>query len=419
MKKDDLAPRLGRFKNYRTATRHFRWPELSRLNIAAAVLRRPDDARTALIEVKSAGENIYTFGALDFYSDKFANALAAVGLKSKDAVAVMLPQCAALAVAHLGALKMGCAVAPMAEDSSAPDLERAINNSQAKAIVISPRSRERMDSISNATLEAVFVAAELDESTEDKNFWREIYGASSDFAMAETPVDAPAFIFHEDDQAGVVHGHSLLMGSLPAFEMVNDFDLADDAVFYTPLKWSSAQSLFGFLYPAWFYGLAVVACETTSALVVAERYRVTNVMASSDCLFETEKRPDLKLRSIYSVNETLPRRAKEIAAATASAYGAREAPMIMASCDRWFAAPAGSRGRAAPGHQIEVIDESGQTAPPGESGSLALRRPDPSLFLSRCGDHIGEDAGEWLAIARGFRDKDGSLWLAPGGDNYE
>ncbi len=415
MKTDDLAPRLGRFKSYATATRHFRWPVSDRFNIAEAVLRRHDDARTALIEVRPAGENTYTFHAMDFFSDKFAGALAALGLKPEDAVAVMLPQCAALAVAHLGALKLGCAVAPLAEDLSARDFEYAISDSQTKAIVLSPRSRARMDSISNLkSLEAVFVAAELDEYVTDRNFWREVYAASSDFAMAETQIDTPAFIFYKADKAGVVHGHSLLMGSLPAFEMVNNFDLSDDAIFHTPLKWSSAQSLFGFLYPAWFYGLPVVACESGNALAVAERYRVTNLMISSADLEDTEKRYDLRLRSIYSINEALPHRAKEIGAAIASAHGAQEAPMIMASCDRWFAAPADSLGRAAPGHLIEVIDESGRSLPPNKMGRVALRRPDPSLFLRRCGNHVAaQDADEWFPLARGFEDEDGSFWLAP------
>ncbi|MEW6212686.1 MAG: hypothetical protein AB1631_30455, partial [Acidobacteriota bacterium] len=84
MKTDHLAPRLSRFKSYQTATRYFRWPSLDRFNLAAAVLRRNDQSRTALIEVRKSGENTYTFGAMDFFSDKFANALHRAGLKRGD-----------------------------------------------------------------------------------------------------------------------------------------------------------------------------------------------------------------------------------------------------------------------------------------------------------------------------------------------
>jgi acetyl-CoA synthetase len=393
--------------------RYFRWPSLDHFNVAEAILHRNDDSRVALIEAREAGENIYTFGAMDFFSDKFANALAAVGVKQTGAVAVMLPQSAALAVAHLGVLKMGCAVVPLAEDLSASSLEHAISDSRAKAIVISRDSRARLDSISNLkSLEAIFVAGELDEDLADRHFWREVYAASSDFAIMETRVDMPAFIFYKDDKAGFVYGHSLLMGSLPAFEMINDFDL-DDAFFYTPLKWAGAETLFGFLYPAWFYGLPVVARESGDMLAVAERYRVTNLMVSSTDLEESQKRYDLCIRNIYSINEVLPGWAKKIDATFASAYGSEEAPMIMATCERWFSAPVDSRGRAAPGHRIEVIDESGRMLPPGKSGQIVLRKPDPSMFLRRCGEPLADDASEWFPVARGFKDEDGSLWLAP------
>ncbi|MEW6213550.1 MAG: AMP-binding protein, partial [Acidobacteriota bacterium] len=331
------------------------------------------------------------------------------GLKRGDVIAVMLPQCAALVVAHLGALKLGCAVVPLAEDSSAREVEHAISDSRAKAIVLSTESCAGMDSISNLKLlEAIFVAGELDEDLPERNFWREVYAASSDFTIAETRGETPAFIFSEDD-AGFIHGHSLLIGSLPAFEMINDFDLADDAVFYTRLNWSSAESLFGLLYPAWFYGLAVVACQQDSAMAAAERYRVTNLLVSSS-EEDMEKPRGLRLRSIYSINESLPRWAKAMGASAASAYGVRGAPMIAASCERWFSTPAGSRGRAAVGHRVEVIDESGRPLQPGKPGRIVVRRPDPSLFLSRCGDT--KSADEWHTLARGLRGEDGSLWFA-------
>src|SRR5207249_439648 len=106
---NDPTPHLERFESYQEACREFRWVIPERFNIASAICRRHADAitRIALQEVKEAGINTYTFGGLDFLSDKFAMALSLSGINQGDSVAVMLPQTAALAVAHLGVLKTG------------------------------------------------------------------------------------------------------------------------------------------------------------------------------------------------------------------------------------------------------------------------------------------------------------------------
>jgi hypothetical protein len=124
---------------------------------------------------------------------------------------------------------------------------------------------------------------------------------------------------------------------------------------------------------------------------------------------DARKRRDLHLRSVYSINQSPPRWAKECGASSASALCVRGAPMVLASCERWPSTL--SCGRAAPGHRVEVIDESGRILPPGKAGFIAVRRPDPSLFLSRCGEAGGAD--EWFRLAGGLKGEDGSLQIAP------
>src|ERR1700686_356465 len=127
----DPTPHLERFESYEQARREFRWKIPQRFNIAAAICRRLADAptRIALNEVKTAGINTYTFGGLDFLSDKFATALAESGIEPGDSVATMLPQSAALAVALFGALKTGALVVPLPMSSDSVLLEHALADS--------------------------------------------------------------------------------------------------------------------------------------------------------------------------------------------------------------------------------------------------------------------------------------------------
>src|SRR5205809_3750369 len=108
-----------------------------RFNLAEAVCRRHVDGvtRVALLDAKPLAANCYTFGGLDYLSDKFASTLRDCGITAGDAVAVSLEQSAALVVAELGALKCGAAVVPLSPVLDLSDIESAINDSRAKALI--------------------------------------------------------------------------------------------------------------------------------------------------------------------------------------------------------------------------------------------------------------------------------------------
>jgi acetyl-CoA synthetase len=38
-------------------------------------------------------------------------------------------------------------------------------------------------------------------------------------------------------------------------------------------------------------------------------------------------------------------------------------------------------GRAVPGHEVAILDAEGRAVPPGEPGTIAVRAPDPVMFL--------------------------------------
>jgi acetyl-CoA synthetase len=115
------------------------------MNIAETILRKHDDSvfRIALQEVKSEGINTYSFGGLDYLSDKFATVLSESGITQSDVVAVMLPQSAAFAVAHLAILKMGAIVLPVSFTAEQSLIERILKESGAKCLVIDESIQQR------------------------------------------------------------------------------------------------------------------------------------------------------------------------------------------------------------------------------------------------------------------------------------
>jgi len=75
----------------------------------------------------------------------------------------------------------------------------------------------------------------------------------------------------------------------------------------------------------------------------------------------------------------------------------------------------GSMGRAMPGHEVAIVDESGQELPPGAQGIIAIRRPDPVMFLGYWNNPKAtaeKFKGEWCLTGDvAVRDGDGYFWF--------
>jgi acetyl-CoA synthetase len=430
----DPTPHLERFQSYQEACRDFRWVIPERFNIASAICRRHADAvaRIALKEVKEAGINTYTFGGLDFLSDKFAMALSQSGINQGEPVAVMLPPSAALAVAHLGVLKTGAVVVPLPIAADADLLEHALADGRTKAVVVDESIYGRAkDYRSLSSIESRFVVRDLrptSASLDDKDFWTEVDRASSDFEAAHTDPNSMAFIFYIEaggKPTGVVHSHRSLIGQLSAFEMFMEPEA--ESVFWTADDWSSPGALLGALYPAWWYGCsfaAGAADDRDSMLRLMERCSVTHALIPSsrlNMLAESELHPressELKLLTVVCDGLPWPEcRANDDLSVTLNCvYGRPEAGWIFGQCERWFKTDLGSMGRPAPGRSIEVIDESGNVLPPRKAGRIAIHKSDPALFSEF--HNAPQSAamsfvGDWFLTGDiGHKNEDGDLFI--------
>src|SRR5690606_13643327 len=59
----------------------------------------------------------------------------------------------------------------------------------------------------------------------------------------------------------------------------------------------------------------------------------------------------------------------------------------------------GWTGLPIPGHRVAIVDAQGHELPPGVPGTIAVRRPDPVMFLGYWGNEAAtreKFAGDWL-----------------------
>ena len=437
MNPEDPTPHLERYTTYEEACREFRQQIPERFNIATAVCRRHADAvtRVALSEVRPAAGNVYTFGALDYFSDKFATVLSDSGVAQGDVVAVMLRQSAAFVVAHFGALKLGAVVQPLQPSAEVTQVRTLLEDSRARVLVVEEEIRGRLADIPDSL---VFVASDSihshDVGGHDRSFWREVYEATSDFMTVGTASSSPAFLFSSTAEGGsisrVLHSHAALLGNLPAFEMANNFDLGPDSVFWTSADWSSAGTLLGVVYPAWFYGLPVIAHQPSNLtmedwLRLIESCRVTVAHFPPSPSFKNAY-PEQDAVSTYGLRRLIVSGAPSPELADWAGIRLKmpvntvhctvEAGAVAATCQSWFQNREGTVGKPVPGRRVEILDVKGSRLADGERGRIAIGLPDPAMFLKyfEPTQKLQESVeDEWyLSEELGLKDVDGYLVLS-------
>ena len=88
---------------------------------------------------------------------------------------------------------------------------------------------------------------------------------------------------------------------------------------------------------------------------------------------------------------------------------------MVGSCALIGVARPGAIGKAIPGHNVAVLDAQGHPVKPGETGQIAIKRPDPVMFLEYWGrpDATREKfIGDWMTTGdQGVMDEDGYFFF--------
>lgn len=391
MQTDDPTPHLERFDSYEQACRDFSPLIPEHFNIATAICRRQPDAitRIALKETRPGGNNTYTFGALDFLSDKLATSLSEAGLVQGDVVGVTLPPSAALAVAHLGALKAGGVVAPLPLSWGADLSGQALFQSKARFAVVDESIFDTVDSLRRQapSLAHLYVARDVRSSSmaTHKDFWYEVDRASSDFNTVEAEARSPAFIFYYQSNgklSSVIQSHASVICQLAGFEMCSNLEVDLRAVWFIN-NWSSVTGLLAIVYPAWWYGCSLVASNDDDDLItLLQQCKVNHAFISAPRLsvLTREARDATGPSNLELIVSDSPASAearqdfgRRPGPKLATVYENREAGVLAATCPRWYSASDGSSGRPVPGRSIKIIDDNGAQVTSGEEGRITFR----------------------------------------------
>jgi acyl-CoA synthetase (AMP-forming)/AMP-acid ligase II len=236
-------------------------------NIAETISRRHSDAiyRIAVDERRCGGINTYTFGGLDYLSDKFANSLQKYEVKSGDFVAVLLSPSAAFLVTHFGVLKLGAIVLPIPIQSAKTFLNQVILDNPPKALIIDESSEIHLEGmVKNLSNTQVFVATDIASKNifenGSKGFWYEINFADADFPIASTGKATIAYHFVEQGENQTLKTTKVNHGDLFA-AAAKTIILPNDNPIQTPDDWDLQNVLVERIYPALYLGHRISALD--------------------------------------------------------------------------------------------------------------------------------------------------------------
>ena len=428
-------PVLPRVKDYDSLYRQFRWAVPARYNIGVDVCDRwaenePD--RLAILHARPDGrDEQITYGWLRETSNRLANVLRAHGITRGDRVAILLPQSPEVAAIHIAIYKLGAVALPLAILFGTDALSYRLQNSGAAALITNARGTERIAEI-RKDLSALKLVLSLDGAGNGSlGFADALERASSDFTPVDTSADDPAMMVYTSGTTGqpkgALHGHRVLIGHFPGVETHHDFLPQPGDRIWTPADWAWAGGLLNVLLPGLHYGVPVVAkrfekFDPEEAFALIARTQIRNAFIPPTALRMLRAAPSPKgrhvinMRSIGSGGESLGAETYEWGKSVFGLvinefYGQTECNIVLSACSALGVSRPGAIGKPVGGHTVAIIDGTGNPLKAGETGQIAVKRPDPVMFLEYWGKPEAtreKFIGDWMTTGdQGVMDDEG------------
>jgi acetyl-CoA synthetase len=426
---------LPHIHDYEKLVRDFRWSIPERYNIGVDVCDRwaalePD--RIALINIRPDGRTeTISFATLRQQSNRLANVLRAHGIRRGDPVAILLPQTPEALIAHIAIYKLAAIALPLALLFGPDALAYRLENSGARALITNADGVEKLSALPDGAPRPA-LALSIDGAADGIHDFADLLAQASDtFQPEDTLADDPAMMIYTSGTTGqpkgALHAHRVLLGHLPGIELPHDFFPQQGDLFWTPADWAWAGGLLNTLLPSLHYGVPVVArrfdkFDPDEAYDLMARQGVRNAFIPPTGLRmlraagSPKGRHDLHLRSIGSGGEALGAQTLEWGREAFSLtinefYGQTECNLVLGSCAMLNVSRPGAIGKPVPGHRVAIIDGEGRAVKAGETGQIAVMRPDPVMFLEYWGQPEATSdkfIGDWMTTGdQGVTDEDG------------
>jgi benzoate-CoA ligase len=334
----------------------------------------------------------YTYAELAERVNRAANALAGVGLGMEDRVMLCHLDTIDWPAVFLGAIKAG--IVPVAVNTllTAADYEFMLNDSRAKALVVSEALWPQFAPILANCPQVKHVIVSGTNAHGRTRLQDLLANAASTFAPAPTSCDDPCFWLYSSGSTGTpkgtVHIQSSMIYTAELYARPV-LGIREDDLVFSAAKLFFAYGLGNALsFPLSVGATTVLMPERPTPASVFKRlkehkptifYGVPTLYAALLASPDLPKRGELNLRVCTSAGEALPadigrRWTEHFGVEILDGIGSTEMLHIFIS-NRPGEVRYGTSGKPVPGYRLRIVNESGADAAPGEVGDLLVSGP--------------------------------------------
>lgn len=379
------------------------------------------------------GESVYSNRDLLESANKLASVLTEHGLEKGDRVLVCMPNRPEVFFSYQGIMRAGGIVIPVMYLLHPSEIAYIVSNSAAKAIITSsavlPNILQAVETVEQRPL---ILVADLEDERADKENVKDLHKVMADAPAEFTPPplqsEDVAVILYTSGTTGRPKGvmlthRNLYSNSEAAVSLSQDVE-PETTIGVLPLAhiygFTSANSLY-------LRGDSVVVLPKYDLRLLCqaiEKHKVRRFAAVPAMIYNMVTDPaaleyDLSsLEAVGSGSAPLPVTVIEAFKAKFSAdvyegYGLSEAAPTVSAHRRGEPIKPGSVGRAFPGVEMRIVDDSGEELPIGEAGELIVRGENitPGYFQNEEATRAAIRDG-WLYTGDIARiDEDGYLFI--------
>lgn len=403
--------------------------------------------KTAIVWYNDEGETkMFNFKDLKYYSDKAANVFRNAGIKKGDPVMLILKRRYEFWFCLLALHKLGAISIPATHLLTTKDIVYRNNAADVKMIV-TVNEEEVIQHIENSEEESPSLASKvMVGGSRDGwlDFDSELEKASEVFARPTgelgTTNDDISLLYFTSGTTGypkmVQHNFTYPLGHILTAKYWQN--VLDDGLHLTIADTGWAKAMWGKIYGQWISGSAIFVYDfekfvPQKMLETIEKFQITTFCAPPTIyrflIKEDISKHDLtSLKYCVVAGEPLnPEVYSQFLNATGiklmEGYGQTELTITLATFP-WMEPKPGSMGKPAPGYDVDIIDEEGNSCGIGEEGQIVIRtdkRKPVGMFDGyyrdkEMTDRVWRD-GIYYTGDMAWRDEDGYYWFVGRADD--
>ncbi|WP_211655116.1 acyl-CoA synthetase MbcS [Planococcus alpniumensis] len=403
-------------------------------NITSELEAYKNDAERIAVRWFDADNNRTELSYQDLFSkmNQYAQAFMKLGLNKGDRVLIILPRIPEAYITYLACLRAGLVAIPCSEMLRKKDLGYRMEHSGAKAIIAHYKTTAETNSIEENydALDNKLIVGGTEQGWQSLEQLAAV--ESEQFEAVDTNREDMAFLSYTSgttgNPKGVVHvhgwGYAHVRTAATEWLGVQSGDIvwATAAPGWQKWIWSPFLSTITLGATALVYNGAFDALKYLDIL----KEEKVNVLCCTPTEYrimaKVENLNDYKLphlRSAVSAGEPLNRQVidafqEAFQLNVRDGYGQTENTLLVCILQDMDMKP-GSMGKPTPGNPVDIINEGGQPAAPGEVGDIAVHKSCPALFREYYRDPERTKAsfrGDWyLTGDQASRDEDGYFWF--------